>query len=303
MQIANTRQGRLKQKGRSHWFSLGQVFIHAVLFIALLTFLFPFYWMVTSSLKPLADIYSMPIKFWPERVTLDNYLEVLGIIPSVEIEGRGGVTLFHTMLNSTVIAVTYTLGAVFLSSLAGYAFAKMRFRGRNVLFSFMLATMMIPGSVGLVPNYVIMAKLKWTNTWLPLIIPALATPFNIFWMRQYTSTVPDEMLEAAKIDGCGPFGIYWRIILPVVRPGLAALAIFAFMGNWNAFQGPLIYLNKTELYTVPLFLGLLNSGVTGRPDPLHLVFAASFLSILPILAIFVFAQRHFIAGLTSGSIK
>ena len=122
-------------------------------------------------------------------------------------------------------------------------------------------------------------------------------------MRQYMTTVPDEMIEAARMDGCGPFATYWRVVAPVVLPGMAALAIFSFMGHWNAFMGPLIYLNKPELYTLPLFLAVLDSGVSGRPTPLHLIFTASFVSILPILLIFLFAQRYFIAGLTAGSIK
>ncbi len=281
----------------------GQFLTHFCLIIALLIFIFPFYWMVASSLKPLADIYVVPVQFWPTHPTFNNYLEIAGLIQSDEIDFRGGISLSRTFLNSTFIAVVNTAGNVFLASLAGYAFAKLRFKGRNALFLSMLATMMIPNSVGLVPNYLIMAWLKWINTWYPLIIPGLATPFAVFWMRQYMTTVPDEMIEAARIDGCGPFATYWRVVAPVVLPGMAALAIFSFMGHWNAFMGPLIYLNKPELYTLPLFLAVLDSGVSGRPVPLHLIFTASFVSILPILLIFLFAQRYFIAGLTAGSIK
>ena len=302
MEMTKASQHNVSYHGNRR-FSFGQIAVQAGLFIAFLIFVFPFYWLISSSFKPMADIYIVPVQFWPVNPTVNNYLEILGFIPSIEIEGRGGVSLARTLSNSTIIAVVYTIGAIFLASLAGYAFAKIRFKGRNALFSFMLATMMIPGSVGLVPNYIIMARLQWINTWWPLIIPSLATPFAVFWMRQYTTTVPDEMIDAARIDGCGPFAVYWRVVLPVIAPGLAALAIFSFMGNWNAFMGPLIYLNKPELYTVPLFLGLLNTGVTARPNPLNLVFAASFVSILPILLIFVFAQRYFIAGLTAGSLK
>ena len=283
--------------------SLGQILTHAFLFIALLFFIFPFYWMVTSSLKPVADIYIIPVQFWPARPSFNNYLEIAGLIQSDEIDFRGGISLTRTFLNSTFIAVFNTVGNVFLASLAGFAFAKLRFKGRNALFLSMLATMMIPNSVGLVPSYLIMAWLKWVNTWYPLIIPGLAMPFAVFWMRQYMTTVPDEMIEAARMDGCGPFATYWRVVAPVVLPGMAALAIFSFMGHWNAFMGPLIYLNKPELYTLPLFLAVLDSGVSGRPTPLHLIFTASFVSILPILLIFLFAQRYFIAGLTAGSIK
>ena len=149
----------------------------------------------------------------------------------------------------------------------------------------------------------IMARLGWVNTWWPLIVPGLASAFSVFWMRQYMTTVPDEMIEAAQIDGCGPFGIYYRVVLPVVAPGIAALAIFTFMGSWNAFLAPLIYLSDARKYTVPIFLSLVNSSFQGQPVPVHLVFAASVMSILPILAIFIFAQRYFIAGLTAGSIK
>jgi multiple sugar transport system permease protein len=277
--------------------------LHAGLMAILVVFIFPFYWMVTSSIKPLEDIYAQPVQMWPQRPTLKGYIELFGLIPSVEIQGRGGVSLTKTLFNSMVIAVTYTAGSVFFASLAGYTFAKIRFKGRNGLFVFMLATMMIPGSVGLIPNYIIMAKLKWINTFWPLIIPALATPFAVFWMRQYIMTIPDEMIEAAQIDGAGPFGIFWRVVAPVVTPGIAALAIFNFMGSWNSFQGPLIYLNKAYLYTVPLFMALLNSAVTGRPTPMHLVFGVACVSTLPILLTFLFAQRYFIAGLTTGSLK
>ena len=297
---ARPQTGPLARKKR---LSLGQILTHAFLFTALLVFVFPFYWMVTSSLKPVADIYIIPVQFWPARPSFNNYLEIAGLIQSDEIDFRGGISLTRTFLNSTFIAAINTVGTVFLASLAGFAFAKLRFKGRNALFLSMLATMMIPNSVGLVPSYLIMAWLKWINTWYPLIIPGLATPFAVFWMRQYMTTVPDEMIEAARIDGCGPFATYWRVVAPVVLPGMAALAIFSFMGNWNAFMGPLIYLNKPALYTLPLFLAVLDSGVSGRPTPLHLIFTASFVSILPILLIFLFAQRYFIAGLTAGSIK
>jgi ABC-type glycerol-3-phosphate transport system permease component len=281
----------------------GEIFMHIGLLLGLVVFIFPFYWMITSSLKPMEDIFTQPVQLWPVRPTINGYLELFGIIPSVEIQGRGNVSLSKTLLNSMIVSVTYTLGSVFFATLAGYTFAKIRFKGRDGLFVFMLATMMIPGSVGLIPNYIIMAKLKWINTFWPLIIPALATPFAVFWMRQYITTIPDEMIEAAQIDGAGPFGIFWRVVAPVVTPGIAALAIFNFMGSWNAFQGPLIYLNKANMYTAPLFMALLNSGVTGRPTPLHLVFGTACISTLPILLIFLFAQRYFIAGLTAGSIK
>jgi ABC-type glycerol-3-phosphate transport system permease component len=281
----------------------GRILTHIVLLGFLLLFMFPFYWMVSSALKPLPDIYAAPIQWWPRNPTLQAFAEVLGLVPSEALEGRGGVTISRTLVNSAIIAIVFTVASVFLSSLAGFAFAKLHFKGRNALFLLMLATMMIPNSVGLIPNYMIMARIGWVNTWWPLIIPGLASAFSVFWMRQYMTSVPDEMVEAAQIDGCGPFGIYWRVVIPVVAPGLAALAIFTFMSSWNAFLGPLIYLNDAKKYTVPLALSLLNSSVQGQPTPVHLVFAGSVISILPILALFIFTQRYFVAGLTAGSIK
>jgi ABC-type glycerol-3-phosphate transport system permease component len=305
MNQAGTMRAAARPASRSRRrLSSGTIATHAVLLLGVLVFMFPFYWMVTSSLKPLADIYITPVPLWPPHPIVTNYLEVLGLIPSEVISARGDISLARALVNSMIIGTVYTVAAAFLASLGGYAFAKMRFRGRNGLFLFMLATMMIPSSVGLIPNYMIMAKLGWVNTWWPLIVPGLAAPFSIFWMRQYMTTVPDEMLEAAKVDGCGPFGIYWRVVVPVVAPGLAALTIFNFMNNWNAFMGPLIYLNDARLQTTPLYLALLSTASsTGHPSPANLTFAAATISVLPILALFLGAQRYFIAGLTAGSIK
>ncbi len=283
--------------------SAQDILIHAFLMVFLILFMFPFFWMISSSLKSLQDIYVRPVPLFPPHPTLQSYLEVLGMVKSDVLAARGGITMGRALANSAIVATTYTLGSVFLSSLAGYAFAKMRFKGRGVLFIIMLTTMMIPASVGLIPNYMIMAKLKWVNTWWPLIIPGLATPFSVFWMRQYITSVPDEMIEAAQIDGAGPFGIYWRVVLPVILPGLAALTIFSFMANWNAFMAPLIYLSDSMKYTVPIFLSLVNSSFQGQPVPLHLVFAGSLISILPILILYLTAQRYFVAGLTAGSVK
>lgn len=280
----------------------GRVLTYTVLTLAAIFFVFPFYWMVVSSFKPLTDIFSLPIQLWPARPTLDNYAELFGLISSRELSGMR-VRFPLAFVNSLIVAVIYTIGSVLLSTLSGFAFAKLRFRGREVLLWIMLATMMVPHSVGLIPNYLIITRLGWLDTWWPLIIPSLAAPFGIFWMRQYISGVPDEMLEAGQLDGCGPFGLYWRIVVPVIAPGMAALAIFKFMFNWNAFLGPLIYLQTPEKYTLPLLLALLSQAQQGRPIAYNLVFAASFLSVIPILVVFIGAQRYFVAGLTVGSVK
>jgi ABC-type glycerol-3-phosphate transport system permease component len=291
------------KRGAVLWDRIGVVIgRHAILIIVSAICLFPFYWLLTSSFKQLSDIVTREIQWWPENPTLDNIRQLLGFQESAALSGRN-VNFARSLLNSVVVATIATIGTVFLSALMGFTFAKMQFRGRRPLFLLVLMTMMIPPSVGLVPTYVIATKLNWIDTWWPLIVPTLASAFGVFWMRQYISNVPDEMLDAARVDGCGPFRMFLEIVVPVILPGIAALSIFIFLTSWNNFLAPLIYLQSGEKYTMPLALALLNTTHGGEPVPLHLVFSASALSILPILIVFLMAQRYFIAGLTGGSTK
>ncbi len=275
---------------------------HGVLLITSLICLFPFYWLWTSAFKTLPDIVSRDIQWWPENPTLSNIRQLFGFEESSALSGRN-INFARSLLNSTIVATISTVGTVFLSTLMGFTFAKLQFRGRRPLFLLVLTTLMIPPSVGLVPTYVIASKLNWIDTWWPLIVPTLASAFGVFWMRQYISNVPDEMLDAARIDGCGPFRMFREIVVPVILPGIAALSIFIFLTSWNNFLAPLIYLQSGEKFTMPLALSLLNTSHQGSPVPLHLVFAASAISVLPILVVFLMAQRYFIAGLTGGSTK
>ena len=267
-----------------------QVVLYAVVGIGALLMLAPLYWTVVSAFKPLTEIMTVPVTFIPLHPTLENF------------EGLLTQTLFaRSMLNSTLIALANVILQVFFCSLAGFAFSKYRFRGRDVLFTMVLGTVMIPQYVTLIPNYIVMGKIGWLNTWAPLIVPGIANAFGIFWMRQYIATVPDEFLDAARIDGAGEFGAFWRIVVPVIKPGLVTLALFIFLTSWNEFLLPLVYLRTRELYTVQLILASIFR-VQYKVN-YHWVMAASILVTLPIGVLFATLQKQFISGLTLGGLK
>lgn len=264
--------------------------LYLILIIAAFLSLVPFYWMLMSSFKPLEDILTIPVWVIPQHFTLDNYQTLLT------------QTLFlRSMLNTLAVAGSNVVLQVFFCSLAGFAFAKYRFRGRNILFTLVLGTVMIPVSVQLVPNYILMARLGWLNTLLPLIIPSAANAFGIFWMRQYMYSVPDELLDAGRLDGASEFGLYWRIVVPLIRPALGALALFVFTTSWNDFLLPLVYLRSQDTFTVQL---MIDSIFRVRfQQNFHLLMSASVLAIIPMTILFFTLQRQFVAGLTLGSVK
>lgn len=281
-------------------FLLRQALLYVFLAGFALLFLMPFYYGLVASFMSISDIYHLPLHLLPPRPTLANYMTLFTADYPVELSSIS-MSILDPMRNSLFIALSYTAGTLFFCSLAGYAFAKYHFRGRDALFALLLATMMVPNAVGLIPNFIIMSRLHWVNTWLPLIVPGLANAFGTFWMRQYMLSIPDELIDAAHIDGAGEFGTYWRIVLPIARPALGALGIFMFLGSWNAFMAPLIYLESESLFTVPLFLALLNG--LAHYKPVHLVITGSMISVVPILMMFLAMQRQFIAGITLGAIK
>jgi len=209
---------------------------------------------------------------------------------------------FHRyFLNTLLIASTWVIGAILASSLAAYAFARIRAPGRDVLFMIMLGTMMVPGMVRLIPTYIVFAKLDWINTFLPLTIPSLlGSAFDIFLLRQFFMTIPMELEDAALIDGCSRFGIWWKIMLPLAKPALATVTIFAFMGAWNDLLGPLIYLNDQHLYT--LALGLQAFQYVHGSD-WGLLMAAAMMMIVPVVLLFFLAQKQFVQGIVLTGIK
>ncbi len=253
-----------------------------------LLMLVPFYWMLSSSFKPRAEILTVPISVVPRTLTLENYAKLFA------------ETLFaRSLLNSTLVCAANIILQVGVSALAGFAFAQYRFNGQGVLFLTVLAGAMIPVTAQLVPNYVIMSRLGWIDTWLPLIIPAAANPLGVLWMRQTMSSLPSEVLDAARLDGAGEFGLFWRLALPMSRPALVALSLFVFTVTWNEFLLPLVYLRTRELYTVQLMISSFFR--TGFQQNFDLLMTASVLSLLPMLVLFLGLRRHFLAGVRIGA--
>jgi ABC-type glycerol-3-phosphate transport system permease component len=250
----------------------------------------PFIWMVSTSLKPADEIFAIPPIIISPNSSLDAYVylqeqyNILGIV-----------------WNTFVVAFSATILRLFFCALGGYGFAKFKFPGQGALFAFLLGTMVIPGVVTLVPVYIIMRDLKWIDTFWPLIIPGAANAFGIFFMRQYIMSVSNELMDAARIDGAGEFTIFWRIILPIIAPGLTSLGLIFFMGSWNDFLGPLIYLKSPEHFTLPLIIRSL-IGPVGR-TVYDVQMATSVISLIPLLIIFLIFQRRFVEGITAGAIK
>jgi ABC-type glycerol-3-phosphate transport system permease component len=250
----------------------------------------PFIWMVSTSLKPADEIFAIPPIIISPNSSLNAYVylqeqyNILGIV-----------------WNTFFIAFSATILRLFFCALGGYGFAKFKFPGQGALFAFLLGTMVIPSAVTLVPVYIIMRDLKWIDTFWPLIIPGAANAFGIFFMRQYIMSVSNELMDAARIDGAGEFTIFWRIILPIIAPGLTSLGLIFFMGSWNDFIGPLIYLKSPEHFTLPLIIRSL-VGPVGR-TVYDVQMATSVISLIPLLIIFLIFQRRFVEGITAGAIK
>ena len=250
----------------------------------------PFLWMVSTSLKTTAQSMAFPPEWWPAPFVWGNYARIWDFMP-----------FFTLLLNSVKIAFFVVCGQLLTCSLAGYAFAKLRFPGRRALFLVLLSTMMIPSEVTLIPVFVIMKSLGWLNTHYSLIVPAFfGSVFGTFLLRQFFLTLPNDLEDAARIDGCSPFGIYWRIMLPLAKPSLATLAIFTFMGTWNDFMRPLIYLSDMDKMTLPVGLALISNHQDIR---IPLIMAGAMLSLLPILVFYVCGQKYFVRGIALTGMK
>ncbi|MGB8956200.1 MAG: carbohydrate ABC transporter permease [Tumebacillaceae bacterium] len=259
--------------------------LHLVLAAGSLVMLLPFFWMVSTSLKPIFEVLTLQIKWWPTHPLWENYSQVWTMLPF----GR-------YFLNSLFVAVIVTAVVLITSSLAGYAFARFQFPGRNLLFLLYLGALMVPGEVTIVPTFILMKYLGWIDTYQGLIVPQMFSVFGTFMMRQCFLSIPDDLENAAKIDGCGPFRIFSTIALPLVRPTLAALGIFSFLGTWNNFLWPLIITNKDALRTIPVGLVSFQGQFTTN-WPVLMAAAAS--ALVPILIVYILAQKHFIKGIMS----
>lgn len=275
------------------WEVSNRLLAYAFLCALALVFLFPFYWLFISAFKAKEQIFVSPPQFLPSPWRFSNFRDVLDA-PNIDI--------VRSFANSVVISVEHCALTLFLCSLAGFAFAKYPGApGRGKLFAFVLGTMMIPGAVLVIPLYIIMMKLHAVNTYWAMIVPGAASAFGIFWMRQYIdSHVPNELLDAARIDGCSEFGIYRRVAVPIIKPALAALGILTFIFAWNNLMMAFLFLRTKDMYTLPLVIYLLNGEVR---IPYGLLMAGSLLATLPLVLAFLLFQRYFIAGITAGALK
>jgi multiple sugar transport system permease protein len=272
-------------------YGLGHVLVYFGLILGLSITLMPFLWMLLSSLKTTTEILRTPPTFWPENPTLNNYLTILNDpkLPLLRFYG-----------NSLFVAVTNVLTTLFTSSLLGFLFAKYQFRGKRVLFGWFLLTMMIPGQMTMIPGYLILAKVGLLNSLWGLVVFSALDAFGIFLMRQFVESLPNELLDAARIDGASEWQLYWRIVLPQLGPPLATLGILAFMQNWNAYLWPMVVITKIERRTLPIILTWYNSQHSTQPN---LTMAATVMIIIPILIVYLFFQRWVVRGFTMSGLK
>jgi ABC-type glycerol-3-phosphate transport system permease component len=271
---------------------------YAILLILGASYLLPFYWMVSSALKNENQVFVVPPVLAPFPPRWMNFVESWTSLP------------FNTYLFNTLIkyALPVTLGTLLSSALVAYGFGRVRWRGRNIFFAICLSTMMVPFQVTMVPLFVIFRQLHWINTYLPLVIPAFfGNPYFIFLLRQFFRSIPEELSDAARIDGSSELGILFRIILPLARPALTVTALFTFMGAWNDYLGPLIYLQKPAQYTLAVGIDFLRQAMTTKTTHTALSYpylmAVSAVITLPIVVLFFFAQRTFIEGITLTGLK
>lgn len=270
---------------------LMDLLVYAVLSIVGIIFILPFAWMVANSFKDIRGIYTYPPEFIPEVWHFENYTEAW--------------TMTHFdagFLNSAIVAAAVVLGQLLTASLAGYSFARLRYPGRDKIFLLYISLMMVPFTVLLIPLYVQMRAFGWVSTLQAVIVPFLFTPWGTFMMRQFMVTIPRELEDAARIDGCGFFRTYWLIILPLTKPALATLAIFTFVNTWNSFQWPLIVLGKPKVKTLPLLLASFQNQ-SGMRTPWHLIMAAATFVVIPVLIAFVAGQKYYVRGIVTSGIK
>lgn len=269
---------------------LEKIAVYLVLIILGIIFTIPVFWMFSSSFKSLENTLTVSIKWLPEKLHFENYTEIWG------------AEQFKTyFLNSLVVAITVTFATVFLASLTGYGLSKFDFPGRQVIFLFILSTMMVPFQVIAIPLYIIVRYFGWIDTYQGLIIPGALTGFGVFFMKQYIQTISNEFIDVARIDGCSEFGIFWRIILPLSKPALAALGILTFLGSWNNLLWPLIVIQSEGLKTLPLGLAKIMQSEYGVRY--NVLMSGAAIASAPMIIAFLIFQRRITKGITLGGLK
>ena len=279
----------LRDRGPRRGITRGSLIVYALLFFGLLLMVGPFLWMVLGSFKPQAEFLRAPT-WLPQAPTFDNYQRLLDRLDFPRY-----------FFNSTVIAGVVTAANLVFSPMLGYALAKLRFRGKGLLMGLVLSTLMLPAAATLVPVFVLMSKLDLVNTYPGLILPFLAGPFGVFLTRQFFQGMPDELIEAARIDGAGEFRIFFQIAMPLAAPVLATLGILTFLGSWNGFIYPLIMATEPEMYTLPVALATF---ATGQFQADHgMLMAGSVILVLPVLVVFILLQRWITEGIATTGLK
>ena len=268
---------------------VASVLIHLALAIGVVVTLVPLAWMVSASLMPAGEATALPPRLLPSWPTLDQYRALFTRLD-----------LARALANSALIATAVTMVSLLLNSLAGYAFAKLRFGGRDRLFGLLVAAIVIPGQVSMLPLFLITRELGLVDTYLGAMIPGLASIFGIFLVRQYALSIPPSLLDAARIDGAGELRIYWSLVVPFIRPVLVTLAIFTFMGTWNDFLWPLIVLTDRDMHTLPVALATL---LGEHVQDTELMMAGAVLTVLPVVVLFLALQRYYIEGIVTGGVK
>jgi len=266
-----------------------RIIAYIILTLGAIIMIIPFLWMISTSLKSLKEVFIFPPGFLGERLVWENYLKISNRFP---------FGLFY--LNSIKVTFIVVTVQLLTSAMAGFAFARLKFPFRDSIFTLYLATLMVPYHVTLVPIFVIMRYFDWIDTHYSLIIPSLVSAYGTFLMRQFFLTIPEELVDSAKIDGCTPFGVFWRIFMPLCKPALATLGVFIFMWTWNDFIRPLIFINSIPKMTIPLGLSAMQ-GMYSTDWPV--LMAGTFISLLPVLAAFMFAQEYFVRGVTLSGLK
>lgn len=262
---------------------------YAVLTLFAAITLLPLYWITVTALQPPSVVLTFPPTLFPSPATLVNFTRLF--IDSM---------IMQWMLNSIVVTATVTVSNVFLGTLAGYTLAKKRFPGRKAIFWSVISLMLVPGQLTIIPLYALIIRLDWVNTYQALIVPSLVGPFSIFLMKQFLQTLPSELIDAARIDGCGEWGVFRRVILPLARPGMGVLGIFTFMATWNEFLWPLIVTNKESMMTLQIGL---NSLQNAYYTDYGLLMAGAAVSAVPMIIVFLLFQPYFVRSITIGAIK
>ncbi|UOE94457.1 carbohydrate ABC transporter permease [Alkalihalobacillus sp. LMS39] len=266
-----------------------KVLIYTLLSIGAILMILPFAWMISTALKAPNEVMSMPPIWIPSEIRWDNFTKALDVAPF----GR-------YFINSIIVTVVSTIGELITAILAAFAFSKMKFYGRDVLFAVLLGTMMVPGEVLLIPNFVTLSNLGWIDSYNALIIPWIASIFSIFLLRQYFLGIPEQLAYAAKVDGCGDFKFLWYIMVPLAKPALITIGLLKVIGSWNAFLWPLIVTNSRELRTLPVGL---SAFTTEAGTSYELLMAASCMVVLPIVILFFFMQKQIVEGVSRSGVK